>query len=268
MVSFPLCKINLGLTILSKRSDGYHDIETIFFPVPWTDILEIIPSTTVLFESSGNPIPGKQEDNLCLKAYHLLKKDFNLPAVKIHLHKIIPTGAGLGGGSSDAAYTLRTLNELFDLKLTPNQLSQYAAQLGSDCSFFCYDGPMLGTGRGELLEAIEINLKGKFLVLVNPDIHVSTAAAYAGVVPHQPDYSLREIVQRPLVEWKNSMKNDFEESIFKIQPAIKKLKDEMYDAGATYASMSGSGSSVFGIFENKIQLPESFSPMTHWSGFL
>jgi 4-diphosphocytidyl-2-C-methyl-D-erythritol kinase len=268
MVSFPPCKINLGLHIISKREDGYHDLETIFYPVPWTDILEIIPSTSLSFQTSGHSIPGKVEDNICLKAYELVKKDFPIEPVQIHLHKIIPMGAGLGGGSSDGAHTLRLLNTLFELNLKPEQLRNYAAQLGSDCPFFMDDQPMLGTGRGEVLTTVSFSLSGKFIVIVKPDIHVSTAEAYASISPQLPSMSLSKCIQLPLPEWKNNLINDFEKSVFTKYPLIKKLKEEMYLAGATYASMSGSGSSVFGIFDAPIALPEVFKPMIHWSGKL
>jgi len=268
MVFFPPCKINLGLNILSKRTDGYHNLETVFYPVPWTDVLEIIPSSKLSFHSTGNVIPGKEEDNLCLRAYQLLKDEFSIGSVQIHLHKIIPMGAGLGGGSSDAACTLRIINEIFGLKLGVEQLNQYASQLGSDCSFFIHNEPMLGRGRGELLEKVNLNLKGKFLVVVNPGIHISTSEAFSEVTLHSPTHSLKEIIQLPIEKWKHSLKNDFEESIFKNQPAIEKLKDHMYSMGAIYAGMSGSGSSVFGIFENEVKLPTVLITMNHWSGFL
>jgi 4-diphosphocytidyl-2-C-methyl-D-erythritol kinase len=268
MVSFPPCKINLGLNVLSKRPDGYHDIETIFYPLPWTDILEIIPSDKLTFQTTGNAIPGKEADNLCLKAYHLLKRDFDLNPVQIHLHKIIPTGAGLGGGSADAAYTLRLLNEVFNLQLTAEKLALYASHLGSDCPFFVYDQPMLGTGRGEVLEKMELNLKGKFVVLVNPGVHIATATAYHGVTPGLPESSLKEVIQKPMKDWKHQLKNDFEKSIFKLEPGIKKLKEEMYEWRAIYSGMSGSGSSVFGIFENEIELPDFVTKTNYWSGML
>ena len=233
MVAFPPCKINLGLNILRKRNDGYHDIETCFFPVPWTDILEVIPSKEFSFTVSGNPIPGG--DNLCVKAYELLQT----PPAKIHLHKIIPMGAGLGGGSSDAAWTLRLLNDVFSLGLNKEQLKQYAAQIGSDCAFFIDDIPMIGTRRGEVLRPANIDLKGKYIVIVKPDIHVSTAEAYSSVVPMESDFNLDDL---------QSLKNDFEPSVFKRYPEIASIKKSLYDLGAVYAQMSGSGSAVFGIF--------------------
>ncbi len=269
MVLFPPCKINLGLSILNKRPDGYHNLETCFYPIPWTDILEIIPSDTLVFTSSGNPIPGKAEENLCLKAYSFLQKEFNLPPVKIHLHKIIPTGAGLGGGSSDAAYTLRLLNSIFQLNLSNQKLMQYAATLGSDCAFFIHDKPMLGTERGEALTEIAIDLSGKFLILVKPNTHVSTADAYANVKLRQTEFSLQHLLRtHPLSHWKHHIKNDFEESVFKKYPEIQMLKEKMYALGAIYASMSGSGSTVFGIFESFINVDEQFSSITKWSGVL
>jgi len=237
MVAFPPCKINLGLSIVRKRTDGFHDIETIFYPVPWTDILEVIPSDKFEFTVTGNVIPGKDDDNLCVRAHKIL----DAPPAKIHLHKIIPTGAGLGGGSSDAAWTLRLLNDVFELKHSKEELKRYAAQLGSDCAFFIEDAPKLGSGRGEILTPVDIDLKGKFIVIVKPDIHVSTAEAYAGVVPKEARLDVKDM---------STWKNDFEESVFKKYPLIKSIKESLREAGASYASMSGSGSSVFGIFSS------------------
>ena len=257
------------MNIISKRADGYHDIETCFYPVPWTDILEIVPSKEFSFSSSGTPIPGNSDHNLCVKAYQLLRKDFDLPPVSIHLHKIIPTGAGLGGGSSDAAYTLKILNSIFDIQLTTQTLEEYASRLGSDCSFFIEAKPLLGEGRGEILKTTTVNLKGYYLMLVKPSIHVSTAEAYAGVVPQIPFFSIRNCVeQKPVSEWRNSLKNDFEESVFKNYPIIGEIKNTLYDNGAVYASMSGSGSTVFGLFKFQIDLHEQFAGMTYWAGSL
>lgn len=270
MISFPPCKINLGLRVVSKRPDGYHNIETCFYPLPWTDVLEIIPSDDLVFSSSGLPVPGKQEDNLCLKAYNLLKNDFDLKPVSIHLHKVIPMGAGLGGGSSNGAYALRILNTIFDLQLnTATQLKQYAAQLGSDCAFFIEGGPMIGNGRGEILEKARIDLKGKFVVLVKPDVHVSTAEAYAGVKPSDSAKQIKNVVENhSLGSWKDSLKNDFEDSVFKKYPVIREVKEKLYHHGAVYASMSGSGSAVYGIFEKPVELKAEFPNMTYWSGLL
>lgn len=220
-------------------------------------------------------IPGKQEENLCVKAYQLLKKDFDIPfanvhlPVEIYLHKIIPTGAGLGGGSSNAAYTLRLLNTIFDLQLDTEQLKRYASRLGSDCSFFIEDKPMIGTGRGEVLHEAHVNLKGKFIVLVKPDLHVSTAEAYAGVQPDSNQLSIGEIVEKkPLTEWRAVLKNNFEESVFRKYPVIAGIKENLYQRGAVYASMSGSGSAVYGIFDQVVDLKNQFQGMVCWSGTL
>lgn len=266
MISFPPCKINLGLNVISRRSDGYHNLETCFYPIPLTDALEVLPSEIISFEVSGNTIPGNSSDNLCLKAYRLLQKDLNLPPASIHLHKVIPSGAGLGGGSSDGAHTLRLLNQIFDLKLSSEKLKAYALQLGSDCPFFIDDKPMLGSGRGEVLADISIDLSGKFLVLIKPHVHVSTAEAYGGVTPVQRATRIKDILEREsITQWKDRLKNDFEEFIFSKYPVIGDIKENLYQQGALYASMSGSGSAVFGIFEKPVDLKEQFSGMIYWS---
>lgn len=268
MVTFPPCKINLGLHVVNKRPDGYHDLETCFYPVPWTDILEIIPSETLEFTSSGNSIPGNSSDNLCLKAYQLLKKDFDLSPVKIYLHKILPTGAGLGGGSSDAAHTLRLLNEIFKLDLSTAQLCDYASTVGSDCAFFIYDKPMMGTGRGEVLSPIQVNLTGRFLAIIKPDIHISTADAFSGIKPRQPATDLRATLEQHTIrEWNTRVVNNFEESVFSKHPDLRKIKDQLYESGALYASLSGSGSAVVGIFESQVDVNAFTTPAT-WAGFL
>ena len=267
MVVFPPCKINLGLSVVSKRPDGYHNLETCFYPVPWLDVLEIISADNIEFTTSGNAIPGSPVDNLCLKAYHLLKQDFALGPIKMHLHKIIPSGAGLGGGSADAAYTLRLLNEKFALNLSQTQLMDYAARLGSDCAFFVQDNAMIGTGRGEILTPIKLSLKNKFLAIIKPDIHVSTADAFGGITPKPSVLAIDNIVlHHPITEWSELLKNDFEETVFKKYPAIKFIKEKLYAVGATYASMSGSGSAVFGIFEKEVNIADHFPGTTVWTG--
>lgn len=266
MVAFPPCKINLGLRIISKRPDGYHNLETCFYPVPWTDVLEIIRSDSFSFTQSGLPIPGQEADNLCVRAYRMLQEEFQLAPIKMHLHKVLPTGAGLGGGSSDAAYTLRLLNQLFELGLATEQLNDYAAQLGSDCSFFIQDKPMLGSGRGEILSPCPVTLAGLYLVLVKPEVHVSTAEAYEKVKPAKPDQFLTNVLDSPVTSWKNILLNDFEDSVFEKYPIIRKIKSDLYDAGALYASMSGSGASVYGLFKAPVKLKETFAGMTYWAG--
>lgn len=269
MIYFPPCKINLGLNVVAKRPDGYHDLATCFYPVPWNDILEIIPARELSFSSTGLPVPGSPSENLCLKAYHLLKKDFDIGAVRIHLHKIIPMGAGLGGGSSDAAWSLRALNEIFALKLSQSQLHTHATALGSDCAFFIQDKPMIGKGRGEVLSETSVVLKNKFIILIKPDVHVSTAEAYASIKAKAPETDLKKILEQyPIEEWRSVVKNDFEESMFKKHPVIAKVKSDLYSHGALYASMSGSGSAVFGIFSKPLDLKENFPQMSYWSGVL
>lgn len=269
MVSFPPCKINLGLQVTGKRPDGYHNIETCFYPVPWTDVLEIVPAKDFSFSVSGDPVPGSSVDNLCVRGYELLKREFHLKPVAIHLHKCIPIGAGLGGGSADGAYTLKTVNDIFNLSLTPERLKSFAARLGSDCPFFIENKPAIGSGRGEQLSEIDLSLKGMYLIIVKPEAQISTAAAYAGVTPHLPSANLREIVGRyPPEKWRGLLKNDFEDHLFKQFPIIEALQQKLYALGATYASMSGSGSAVFGIFDHTTDLKKEFETFTYWSGYL
>ncbi len=268
MVYFTPCKINLGLHILSTRPDGYHNIETCFYPVPWNDILELIPAEKLAFTFSGLQISGKEEDNLCRMAYAMLKKDFDIPPIHLHLHKMIPVGAGLGGGSSDAAATLKALNEIFALGISDESLRFYASQLGSDCSFFIEGKPMVGTGRGETLTPLAVRLAGKFLVLVNPNIHVSTVEAYRDIFPRKPEMSIMEILRQPVSTWKNMLVNDFETTTLSKYPALKAIKEELYKLGAFYAAMSGSGSSIYGLFDQQPGLEKNFSEMRIWSGVL
>lgn len=268
MVAFPGCKINLGLHILRKRPDGFHDIDTVFYPVPWTDSLEFLEASEFSFSVSGLSVQGPAEDNLCLRAYRLLKKDFDVPTMQGHLHKVVPMGAGLGGGSADAAHTLRVMNSLLTLNLTADQLGNYAKQLGSDCPYFLLDGPARGTGRGEVLKPVLLNLKGYYLVLVVPPIHLSTAEAYARVKPRDPKEDLGVTLNRPVSEWKGFLVNDFESSVFERYPEIATLKTQLYSMGAAYAAMSGSGSSVYGLFHTAVPHEGKFPGMEHWSGWL
>lgn len=248
MINFPNAKINLGLNIVAKRSDGYHDIETCMVPIPLFDALEMIPAKKTVFESSGLEIPGEEKDNLVLKALKLIRKDFpDVGDVHIHLHKNIPMGAGLGGGSADAGFALLLMNKLFDLHLESWFLEDYAAQIGSDCAFFIENTPKIATGRGEVLAPAQMNLKGDFIVLVKPPIHIGTKEAYAGVKPRRPENSISDILSDKAM-WKGSLHNDFEDSIFPKYPELATIKQRMYDSGAYYAAMSGSGSTVFGLF--------------------
>jgi 4-diphosphocytidyl-2-C-methyl-D-erythritol kinase len=259
MVRFPNCKINLGLHVTSKREDGYHNIETIFYPIALKDVLEIISSNTLNFQTTGLVINGRATDNLCLKAYKLLELDFpQLKPVNIHLHKAIPMGAGLGGGSSNGAYMLRMLNDKFDLQLSEDALINYALKLGSDCPFFILNKPCFATGRGEVLEPVDVDLSNHNLVLVNPGIHVSTADAFSTLTPQLPASSLKEVIRQPISTWRSTLFNDFEDSIFKAHPAIKQIKGELYNLGAVYASMTGTGSTVYGLFDNGYEPHVSF----------
>ena len=254
MIVFPNCKINLGLRILRKRNDGYHDLETIYYPLALYDVLEIVRSTEdasrLSFSTSGSPIEGNGHNNLCVKAYDLLKKNHpGLPAAKIHLHKTIPTGAGLGGGSADAAFTLKLVSEKFDLRLSTEQLIDYALQLGSDCPFFIINKPAFAEGRGEILETILLDLSAYKFILVNHGIHINTAEAFSGITPALSTKSLKEIIQQPIYTWKSELVNDFEKTVYGKYPEIEVMKNKLYDGGAVYASLSGSGSTVYGIFE-------------------
>ncbi|WP_395625381.1 4-(cytidine 5'-diphospho)-2-C-methyl-D-erythritol kinase [Daejeonella sp.] len=256
MIMFPNAKINIGLNVLSKREDGYHDLETIFYPIGLKDALEVVESEHLMFTSSGLDIPGDPMNNLCLKAYHLLSKNHKLPPVHIHLHKHIPIGAGLGGGSSDASFFIKLMNDKFELGLEISKMEGYASQLGSDCAFFVQNKPAIAFGKGDELQNIEIDLSGFYMVLVMPHVQVSTAEAYRGVIPRATSNPLVDLIKLPIEEWKIFIKNDFEVSVFDQYPIIGDIKSKLYQSGALYASMSGSGSSVFGIFKEKIQLPE------------
>lgn len=260
MITFPNAKINLGLNIVRKRPDGYHDLETLFYPIPLADALE----TTLLAEGndkyrlhqSGLEIAGEADKNLVIRAYRLLDELYHLPPVDIHLLKQIPSGAGLGGGSADAAFMLKMLDKQFGLSLSEEALEEYAARLGADCAFFIKNRPTYAEGIGNLFSPVALSLKGYQLLLVKPDIFVSTREAFACIVLRRPSCPLKEVIQRPVSEWRICMINDFEESVFPQFPAIRAIKEEIYRLGATYAAMSGSGSSVFGLFAPDAPLPE------------
>jgi 4-diphosphocytidyl-2-C-methyl-D-erythritol kinase len=248
MISFPNAKINIGLNVVEKRLDGYHNLETIFYPVPLSDILEILLSDEFSFHSSGIELNGNTEDNLVVRAYRLMQEKCNLPAVKIHLHKIIPHGAGLGGGSSDAAFTLKMLNSLFKSGLTNGQLRESAGQLGADCPFFIDNIPAFATGTGNHLVPVELDLSAYRIVMVKPPVSVSTSLAYRTIQPCFPEIHLPELIKMDPESWKNSITNDFEIPVFRLFPEIAAIRDRLYEAGAIYASMTGSGSAVYGFF--------------------
>ncbi len=256
MILFPNAKINLGLRVKAKRPDGYHELETVFYPLPVHDILEGIRSDRFSFSTSGRSIPGTENDNLILKTWQLLSADFQLSPVSLHLHKKIPMGAGLGGGSSDAAFTLLLLNELFQLALSAEQLRAYALQLGSDCPFFLFNQPALASGRGEILTPLSLPaLAGKKFVLVAPPLHISTGWAFAQLEPRTSlqagagEPALQHILEQPVANWKGLVVNDFEAVVVQHHPVIGQVRDVLYEQGAVYASLTGSGAALYGIFD-------------------
>jgi 4-diphosphocytidyl-2-C-methyl-D-erythritol kinase len=256
MISFPNCKINLGLNIIRKREDGFHDLETVFYPVQIKDALEITTLPPVnynlssVISTTGLPVDGDTANNLCIKAWQLLRNDFpQLPAVHIHLHKAIPMGAGLGGGSADGAFTLLLLNKKFHLGLSTEQLIDYSLRLGSDCPFFILNQPCLGAGRGEKLQPVALDLSAYKIIIVNPRIHINTGWAFSQLTPALPEKRIHDIIALPLDTWKKNLINDFEAPVLAHYPEIRDIKTKLYDSGAIYAAMSGSGSSFFGIFE-------------------
>jgi 4-diphosphocytidyl-2-C-methyl-D-erythritol kinase len=252
MIVFPNCKINLGLEILRKRPDGYHDLQTVFYPVNYTDILEFAEAPSFHFQSSGLLIANDPASNLCVKAYQLLKEKFpDLPAVSMHLHKQIPMGAGLGGGSSDGAFTLKALDKHFGTGLSEQDLIDMALQLGSDCPFFIVNRPVVAFGRGEVMEPVEFNLAGYTLIMIHPGIHVSTKDAFAGIVPHETGTELEKRILEPVEQWKHWLVNQFETTVGARYPLLMDIKAMLYNQGAVYASMSGSGSVVYGLFRSR-----------------
>ncbi len=268
MIAFPNAKINLGLRITEKRPDGYHNLQSVFYPVGWCDVLEILPADTLSFKSTGLPIPGDAATNLCRTAYGLLKQEFDLPPVRIHLHKVVPIGAGLGGGSADGAFTLRLLNERFGLNCSPEILETYARKLGSDCAFFVKNEPRFCFGKGDEFAETAVSLAGVWAVLVNPGIHISTAEAYASVTPRAPEMDLREALHQPRETWRTTVRNDFETSLLPRYPVVGKIRQHLYETGAFYASMTGSGSTVFGLFSQETDLSSSFPNHSVWQGLL
>lgn len=268
MLVFPNAKINIGLNIVEKRTDGFHNIESCFYPVGWSDALEVTLADTFSFQSDGITIPGHADDNLCIKAYNMLAQDYGLSPVRIHLLKTVPIGAGLGGGSADAAFTIKAVNQLFDLGMSVEEQEQYARRIGSDCAFFIRNRPMYCFEKGDQFEHIKVRLSGKWIALVNPGIHISTVEAYSGVVAKRSGEDLRTILNEPITEWKGRVKNDFEATLFKKYPLLETIKGKLYDLGAEYAAMSGSGSTLFGIFDQKVSVKAAFPDFRIWQGFL
>lgn len=272
MIVFPCAKINLGLNIVSKREDGYHNLETVFYPIPLYDALEIkymdekFPSDTACdLKVTGNAVDCDEQKNLVVKAYHILAADYQLPRIHTHLYKHIPSQAGLGGGSSDAAFMIRLLDERFRLNIGNPEMERYAARLGADCAFFIEAEPAYAEGIGDVLmpaDGPDGNLQGYYLCVVKPDVAVSTKEAYSAITPKKPAKSCRDIVRQPIETWKEELVNDFEEPIFKMHPELEAIKQKLYDQGAVYASMSGSGSALYGIFKEEPKgIEEQFDSM-------
>ena len=256
MILFPNAKINLGLEILRKRTDGFHDIDSVFYPIPLCDALELVidsDSSKDQWHYSGMTIPGSSADNLCTKALNLLRERVEIPKLNTFLHKAIPMGAGLGGGSADGSFYLKGLNDMFEVNLSHAEMEEMALGLGSDCPFFIKNVPARALSRGEDLTPINLDLKGKNLILICPDIHVSTKEAYSTIVPDESWISPTEVLKQPIDQWRASLRNRFEEYAFDKHPQLAEMKEELYKSGALYASMSGSGSVIYGIFENAVE---------------
>ena len=256
MISFPHAKINLGLSVVSKRQDGFHNLETIFYPLPLHDVLEIIPSKETSFFPTGLEIPGSADDNIVLRAYQILKEKYTqIESLEVHLHKAIPMGAGMGGGSSDAAEIIQLLNRFFELKLSGTELTEYALKLGSDCPFFMLNKPCFATGRGEMLEPLMLDLSVYSFLLIHPEIKINTAWAFSQIKPSPPLFDLKNSIGLHIRDWSKTIHNDFEKIVFEAHPSLAGIKEKLYSSGALFASMTGSGSTIFGIFD-KSSLPE------------
>jgi 4-diphosphocytidyl-2-C-methyl-D-erythritol kinase len=262
MVVFPNAKINIGLNVTSRRNDGFHNIASVFYPVGWKDVLELLPGTSLGFCASGIEIGGEISDNLCMKIYSRLQKEFQLPPVQIHLHKNIPVGAGLGGGSADAAFAVKMMNKMFSLGFKEGTMIDIVKDFGSDCAFFIKNVPVFVSGKGDQMAEVNINLKGMHLLIVYPDLFISTREAYEGIIPLQRDVSVAEIIKLPVHQWKDLLKNDFEDALFIKYPLLMSLKAQLYSMNAVYASMSGSGSSMYAIFESDPLIKGAF-PSTY-----
>lgn len=270
MIGFPNVKINLGLQVKDKRPDGFHNLESIFYPVNFCDVLEIVPSKSGanIFEVTGLEVPSGNVNNICVKAQKLLLKHFDIPNINMQLHKIIPMGAGLGGGSADGSFVINMLNELFELNISQEDRMQLAAELGSDCPFFIANAPAYVSGRGENVELIPLDLSGYYIVLVNPGVHISTAEAFGNLNRNTHIKSVKDIIQQPIENWRQELHNDFEGSIFASYPKIEQIKKQLYNQGATYASMTGSGSTVYGIFKEQTTSLKFDADYFIWQGKL
>lgn len=273
MLVFPNAKLNLGLYVTERRPDGFHNLESVFLPLPWTDALELLPAAAghaTGLTLTGRPIPGDPATNLCVRAYELLQADFpQLPPVQLYLHKIVPIGAGLGGGSADAAFALKAANDLFSLSLSAEALESYARRLGSDCAFFIQNKPVLALGKGDVFEEIHLSLTGTACLVVYPNLHIGTAQAYARIVPQRPAYPLREALAQPLETWRHTVSNDFEAALTPVYPVLADIKQQLYAAGAAYVSLSGSGSAIYALWPTN-ELPVLPWPAEYpvWQGVL
>lgn len=269
MLDFPNAKINLGLYVTSRRPDGFHNLLSCFYPVQWCDALEILPAPEEKLSITGLPVPGDPATNLCLRAYRLLRQDHDLPPVHLHLHKVLPMGAGLGGGSSDAAFTLRILNKLFGLNLKAPALENYARQLGSDCAFFIQNKPVVASERGDVFQPASLDLSGYTCVVVYPNIHITTAEAYGSIKPKEPSCTMELLLKQDVRVWKEVLHNDFEDALFPKYPELPQVKAKLYAAGAAYASMTGSGSAIYGLFAGEAP-PDLVFPKHYlvWKGLL
>ncbi len=272
MIVFPNAKINLGLNVVEKRPDGFHNLETVFYPVPLCDGLEITESAgsqACQLSTSGLAVDTVSDsDNIVLKAFQLLAAEFTLPPTAFHLHKKIPFGAGLGGGSADGAFAIRLINDFYKLNLSRKEMEEYAARLGSDCPFFIRNKPVYAEGRGEKMYSLDLDLSDYYLMLVKPDFSINTKHAFQGITPRKSETALTDICQQSVTKWKENMKNDFEKSIFPLYPELKKIKDQLYNVGALYAAMSGSGSTLFGIFNQQPEIAPFVDKYFVWSGKL
>ncbi len=269
MLFFTNAKINIGLNIVEKRPDGFHNLETLFYPIQIKDALEFVETqgkTTV--QTSGIKLSVPEEENICYKAYKLMAKYYKLPQLNIHLHKVVPIGAGLGGGSANAAILMKELNNAYNLGISIKRLEELASYIGSDCPFFIQNKAVFARGRGEVFETVDLDLSNYYIYIIKPDISISTSAAFAGITPHKPAVSIKKLISKPIEQWRDYIINDFENNIFKQHPMLGEIKQNMYDIGAVYASMSGSGSAVYGIFSQEPKLIAKYKDVFNWIGKL